>query len=106
MHKITSRVLTKDDFTVATNTDSIKYINQLIIEYSDPNQFSTTKQEVFNKIISNLPSGYLKWMGISTNYLQLKTIWNQRCSHKHKLDEWRVFGEFIKSLPMSEMITG
>jgi hypothetical protein len=104
MHKITSRELTKDDFTINTLPESIKFINHLIIIYNDCQQ--NDKDEYFNKIISNLPSGYMKWMGISTNYLQLKTIYNQRCRYRHKLKEWAEFGEFIESLPISELITG
>ena len=63
------------------------------------------KNHCFRYIISNLPMGYQLWMGISTNYLQLKTIYNQRCKHKHKLEDWVEFGKFIESLPMSELIT-
>jgi hypothetical protein len=103
MHKITSRELTKEDFTKDTNIDFISTINVMIKNYSELTDIND-KNLVFNQIISSLPSGYMKWMGISTNYLQLKTIWNQRCKCKHKLDEWRIFGEFIQSLPMSELI--
>lgn len=109
MHKITSRELTRDDFAGKgfIIQEHIDNINRAIRAYNNCNKNeSDNKKHWFNTIIVNLPSGYLKWMGISTNYLQLKTIWNQRCKHKHKLDEWRVFGEFIQSLPMSELITG
>jgi hypothetical protein len=41
-------------------------------------------------------------MGISTNYQSLKTIYFQRCKHKHKLNEWAEFGEFIETLPMAK----
>ena len=62
-------------------------------------------EDLFCEIISNLPSGYLKWMRISTNYLQLKTIYNQR--KNHKLIEWKEFCEWIKTLPMAaELIYG
>lgn len=44
------------------------------------------------------------WMGISTNYLQLKTIYSQRKSHKLKND-WGYFCDFIETLPLSELIT-
>lgn len=69
MHRITSRELTKDDFTESTLPEMIKFTNHLIRIYNDCGK--SDKEEYFNKIISNLPSGYLKWMGISTNYLQL-----------------------------------
>lgn len=69
MHRIASRELTRDDFTESTLPETIKFTNHLIRIYNDCDQ--KDKDEYFNKIISNLPSGYLKWMGISTNYLQL-----------------------------------
>lgn len=105
MHRITSRELNREDFTYDTFQHTINTINSEIKLYNSDNDICS-KEERFNRIISNLPSGYLKWMGISTNYLQLKTIWNQRCKHGHKLNEWKIFGEFVQSLPMSELITG
>jgi len=106
MHKITSRKLTRRDFDAEgiILQEHIDNINMAIQAYNEAG--SEDKSHWFSTIMINLPSGYLKWMGISTNYLQLKTIWNQRCKHGHKLDEWRIFGEFIQSLPMSELITG
>ena len=62
------------------------------------------KDNLFQQIISNLPSGYMKWMGISTSFLQLKTIYSQR--RHHKLLEWQEFCDWIETLPMSELIIG
>lgn len=50
----------------------------------------------------NCPMGLELTARISTNYRQLKTIWMQR--HNHKLAEWRDFCDWIKSLPLSELI--
>lgn len=91
MHKLTSRKLTPSDFTKETNPRHIEFVNELIFNIKPLSQ-----------IISNLPSGYLKWMGISTNYLQLKTIYSQR--RTHKLNEWQEFCNWIETLPMSELI--
>lgn len=56
-------------------------------------------------IAYSCPMGLELTARITTNYLQLKTIWNQR--HEHKLKEWRDFCEFIKSLPFAkEFIIG
>ena len=104
MHKITSRILTKDDFTENTFWLSIVHINDLINRYNSNTEINSDKKLIFNQIISSLPSGYLKWMGISTNYLQLKTIYYQR--RHHKLQEWQDFCKFLETLPMSELITG
>lgn len=100
MHKIASRELTKDDFTEGTWMGAIDHVNMLIKIYNTPKVTKEQKEQVFKEIIGTLPSGYLKWMGISTNYLQLKTIYNQRKSHK--LEEWKYFCKWIESLPYSK----
>ncbi len=113
MHKITSRKLTKDDFTPQTYQMFIDRVNELIWRYNN-NPWKgedlvlygipiKSKQQCFNMIIQNLPAGYLKWMGISTNYLQLKTIYKQR--RNHKLEEWQDFCDWIETLPYSLLIT-
>lgn len=55
------------------------------------------KKDLFMKIISNLPSGFEMEMEIVTNYLQLKTIYQQR--RHHKLPDWQEFCDWIESLP-------
>ena len=118
MHRITNRELTKDDFTENTLSYGIELMNHLVSEYNSGKEYprviysnaleeviTSSKEDLFNFIIANLPSGYLKWMRISTNYLQLKTIYNQR--KNHKLIEWKEFCEWIKTLPMAaELIYG
>lgn len=115
MHKLTKIKDIKDNCNKYVLPDIIDLINDLIETY---NRFEFenhekvfihqgheyTKEELFQCIISNLPMGYEMWMGISTNYLQLKTIYSQR--RHHKLSEWQYFCDWIKTLPMSELITG
>lgn len=90
-------------------------VNRLISMYNDEQKFkpktyrelkisNDIKKELFHRIISSLPMGYELWMGISTNYLQLKTIYKQRKTHK--LEDWGLFCDWVESLPMSELITG
>jgi hypothetical protein len=43
------------------------------------------------------PMGLELTARITTNYLALKTIYNQR--HNHKLEEWRDFCKEIETLP-------
>ena len=87
MHKIMSKHLTINDFALPISKLWIDHLN----DYIDDKKFEA--------LMNELPSGYLKWMGISTNYLQLKTIYNQR--KNHKLVEWKEFCRFIESLPNS-----
>ena len=61
------------------------------------------KYFLFMKIISNLPMGYEMWETITTNYLQLKTIYKQRKNHKLK-EDWGAFCAMIENLPMADII--
>lgn len=57
-----------------------------------------SKEYIYMKIISNLPQGLMKTMRITTSYLQLKTIYQQRKHHKLK-DDWGVFCDWCIELP-------
>lgn len=46
------------------------------------------------------PMGLELTARITTNYLALKTIWNQR--HNHRLTEWRDFCKEIETLPYAQ----
>lgn len=123
MHKLTSVKDIGDNCNKYVFKSFIEELNNLICIYNeidmkdgDTGYYYTndssnesyefnSKNELFHYIISNLPMGYQLWMGVSTNYEQLATIYRQRCKHKHKLEDWAEFGEFIESLPMSELIT-
>ena len=63
------------------------------------------KKELFECIIHNTPLGYELTFGEVTNYLQLKSMYKQRKSHK--MSGWsKVFVDWVKTLPQSELITG
>lgn len=53
--------------------------------------------DLFEQITDNIPQGFIYERGITTNYLQLKSMFGQRDGHK--LKDWREFCEFIKGLP-------
>ena len=59
------------------------------------------KEECYYYIISNIPMGYELWTGVTTSYLQLKTIYQQRKKHKLKYD-WQYFCNWVKTLPMAK----
>lgn len=55
-------------------------------------------------VLSNIPQGLLLCAGITTNYLQLKTMYAQRKTHR--LPEWSdEFTKWVERLPHSELIT-
>ena len=53
--------------------------------------------ETLEAMLSNFPQGQVKHAGLTTNYLQLKSMYNQRKSHK--LDIWKKFCAWCESLP-------
>lgn len=61
-----------------------------------------TKENLFNMIIANTPSGIMLTARMTTNYLQLKSIVGQRSTHK--LQEWRLLCDYFKTLPMFDMV--
>ena len=99
----------KDKNYASRDFDEIVYVPryiQTLPEGYDRSFTWYTKYEVFMKIISNCPLGFEKWMNISTNYLQLKTILQQRENHGLE-EDWREFCNFIKKLPMfKELVFG
>ena len=60
--------------------------------------------ENYLRLIYNIPSGFRLTARMTTNYRQLKTIYQQR--RTHRLPEWRAFCKWIETLPYSQLITG
>ena len=58
----------------------------------------------FNLFLENLPIGFMLKAGVTTNYMQLKTMYNQR--KNHALPEWKTFIKWVEELPYSNWITG
>ena len=97
MHRITKLDIKEscNDFVVP----EIKYILKKLI--SDYNSLPTPDN--YLRVLYNVPTGFCLTARMTTNYLQLKTIYEQR--HNHRLPEWRSFCEWITALPMFEKLT-
>lgn len=85
------------------------------INYVDPRMVAIMKELVAEYNANPTPDGYLKVLysnpcgfhltaRMTTNYRQLKTIYQQR--KNHRLPEWRWFCQWIETLPRSEFIVG
>lgn len=69
------------------------------------NRFLETKdKQYWWQMIQLLPSSYNQRRTVMLNYEVLANMYRSRKSHK--LDEWHVFCDWIKTLPYSELITG
>lgn len=124
MHKIHSKEFTLDDFShehlgftipAELNDGEEVYLNlwpvelnKLIetlnitrarYEQADP----SLKKDYWWQMIQLLPTSYNQRRTIDLNYEVLASQYRQR--KEHKLDEWREYCEWIKTLPYSEFIT-
>lgn len=78
---------------------TIKEVERLKEQY-----LSDKSDENFLYLIYNIPSGFELTARMSTNYQQLKTIYQQR--RTHRLPDWQMFCDWIENeLPHSELIT-
>jgi len=82
-----------DPFNKYTSAEAKKVVCDLAKVYQENPTY-----ENFVTLRSNLPAGFEMWETVTTNYLQLKTIWIQRHNHKLK-EDWGVFCKWIENLP-------
>ena len=124
MHKIHSKEFTLDDFShehlgftipAELNDGEEVYLNLWPVELNklietlnitrahyeraDP----SLKKDYWWQMIQLLPTSYNQRRTIDLNYEVLASQYRQR--KEHKLDEWREYCEWIKTLPYSEFIT-
>ena len=97
MHRIVNRDQFKQqDFSGYIRAGVMADINDLLRLYkSEENK--NMKKGYWRELIDNLPQSYMKIARYTTNYLQLKTMYNQR--QNHKLIEWKEFCDWCETLP-------
>ena len=104
MHRIQAKKFEMSDFSVE-HLRSLRVMHEIIDElnfYRD--KFNKNKKkEDWWEMIQLLPTSYNQKRTVHLNYEVLGTIYHQR--RHHKLDEWHVFCDTIKTLPYSEFIT-
>lgn len=96
MHRITK--INLDSVCNRYVYDEVKEILKSIIDKYEAETDTDKKKELFNEIIANTPAGLMLTARMTTNYLQLKSIINQRSNHK--MQEWRYLCDWFKTLPM------
>ena len=106
MHKIQAKEFTLDDFSHEhLNKISIEVLKNVILALNEARQdfIGYKEKEYWWQMIQLLPTSYNQKRTVHLNYEVLGTIYHQR--RHHKLDEWHVFCDMIKTLPYSEFIT-
>lgn len=85
----------------------IKYVNKQTINLCKKlvDTYNTDPTpENYLTLLYNIPVGFRLTARMTTNYRQLKTIYQQR--RNHRLPEWKIFCRWIEGLWNSEFITG
>ena len=129
MHKIAAKEFTLEDFSHEhlidydpyfcnevdgpvlkcapnVNCGGLQHMNLTInlLNYYRQKYLETKDKKYWWQMIQLLPSSYNQKRTVMLNYEVLANIYKSRWNHK--LDEWRVFCEWIEGLPYSELITG
>ena len=107
MHKITKFDIKQqcnryvDPRIIDIVQDKIKEYNRLVdYDMSHGKSIERKKQldELYLEILYNIPSGFELTAGMTTNYQQLKTIYQQR--RHHLLPDWKMFCDWCLTLPL------
>lgn len=116
MHSVTKREFTVDDFShkhlVGTSVinllDTIGELNRwrkrYLVALKTEEETGLPAKDIWWQIIQLLPSSYNQKRTVMLNYEVLRNTYHAR--KNHRLDEWRMFCEWIETLPFSELITG
>lgn len=124
MHKIADKEFELDDFShehlnkysmqgLEYTVEDLNYWRNIYLKggtspignvHTEIKTYEPKDKEVWWQMIQLLPSSYNQKRTLLVNYEVLANIYHQRKGHK--LDEWQTFCEWIKGLPMSEIITG
>lgn len=116
MHRITKFDLDKayieyvDKRIIDIMKDKVNEYNKLVElikdkSFYDNNKWDIENEKEYKEVLNNLyleilysnPCGFKLTAGMTTNYQQLKTIYAQR--KNHRLPEWRIFCDWIETLP-------
>lgn len=96
MHRLTKMDL-NNAFVSYTDPMIIERLKVLQKEYEE-----NPTRETYLRLLYSCPTGIKLTCRVTTNYLQLKTIYQQR--RNHRLPEWREFCAWIETLPYAHWI--
>ena len=83
----------------------IKICARIKDEYNAiPETDAVNRKVKWRELVASTPCGFCLGATMTTNYQQLKTIYNQR--KEHKLKEWHVFCDWVLKLPHFCELTG
>ena len=106
MHKIQAKKFTREDFSCDRMDESTLRMLDAVISYLEQERLAflenTGDRQHWHNMIQLLPSSYNQMRTVTLNYENLIGIYYARKSHK--LAEWHVFCDWIKTLPYASDI--
>ena len=87
-----------------TNKEILGILKKLVDEYNQISDDDPNKKSKWRELVASLPCGFCLGASMTTNYQQLKTMFNQR--KYHKLKEWHTFCDWCLTLPRFSELTG
>ena len=105
MHKITSKKFELSDFSCdKMDEDSLAFMQTVVdkLEELRLKYLETKDKQIWYDIIQLLPSSYNQMRTCTMNYENLISMYYARKTHK--LDEWHVFCDWVKSLPYADVM--
>lgn len=90
MHRLT-KFKVADNCVADTDKIILNRYQELLNIYNDG------YTDLWRTLVASLPCGFVLGATMTTNYRQLKTIYNQR--KNHKLNEWHEFCNWCETLP-------
>ncbi|MBO5213516.1 MAG: hypothetical protein J6B86_01940 [Clostridia bacterium] len=104
MHKIHSKPITTDDFSVDHLTEASAKFFDIIVDYLESvrlEYMETKDKAMWYDLIQILPESYNQTRTVTMNYENLVNMYHAR--KNHKLDEWHAFcDEFVLKLPYAK----
>lgn len=79
--------------------EKVKEYNELL----EKDKTDPRLKDMYLEILYSNPAGFKITAKMTTNYRQLKTIYQQR--RTHRLPEWQLFCDWVETLPHSEFLT-
>ena len=104
--KMHTLIKTADDpscYNKYVRPEALALMRHLMQSYNMACETGTAEDqyEAFMQLVSNCPQGIELFMRVSTNYMQLRTIYAQRKNHKLK-EDWGAICKMIESLPYAK----
>ena len=106
MHKIHAKPFEREDFSCDRMDEGGLKMLDAVIEYleAERQKFCENKndRQSWHNMIQTLPSSYNQMRTVTMNYENLINMYYAR--NTHKLAEWHVFCDWIRSLPYAEQL--